>query len=99
MSTTTKPRRMFELAFKLQVIDMVRTQGLSIAQVCRDMRLPRSVLARCTSSMKNKRCALVRGALSAEQRRIRELKSQVRSLQLGRGILKKASAFSGRELR
>ena len=34
-----KSRRIFDTDFKLQVVQMVKTQGLSIAQVCKDMKL------------------------------------------------------------
>ena len=32
-----KSRRVFDTSFKLQVVQMVKAQGLSIAQVCKDM--------------------------------------------------------------
>lgn len=33
-----KSRRAFDASFKLQVAQMVKTQGLSISQVCKDMK-------------------------------------------------------------
>ncbi len=34
-----KSRRVFDTDFKLQVVQMVKAQGLSISQVCTDMKL------------------------------------------------------------
>lgn len=101
MTTTTHTRRTFEPAFKLQVIEMVRTQGLSVAQVCRDMQLSRSAVTRWLHQFDEEQAGRPgKGVpLSAEQRRIRELEAQVRSLQQDNDILKKASAFFARELR
>jgi transposase len=35
-----KKRRVFDAAFKLHVAQMVREQGLSVLQMCRDRRAP-----------------------------------------------------------
>ena len=37
-------RRVFDTSFKLQVVQMVKTQGLSIRQVCQDMKLGESAV-------------------------------------------------------
>ena len=41
-----KSRRVFDTDFKLQVVQMVKTQGLSIAQICKDMKLGDSAVKR-----------------------------------------------------
>lgn len=41
-----RKRRTFDVGFKLQVVQMVREQGLSIGPVCRDMDLVESALGR-----------------------------------------------------
>ena len=35
--SNSKSRRVFDASFKLQVVQIVKTQGLSIGQVCKDM--------------------------------------------------------------
>ncbi|MCP1606708.1 transposase-like protein, partial [Pseudomonas citronellolis] len=35
----SRKRRTFDASFKLQVVQMIKDQGLSITQVCRDMDL------------------------------------------------------------
>ena len=37
-----KSIRVFDTDFKLQVVQMVKAQGLSIGQVCKDMKLGES---------------------------------------------------------
>ena len=41
-----KSRKVFDTSFKLQVVQMVKVQGLSIAQVCKDMKLGQSAVRR-----------------------------------------------------
>ena len=41
-----KSRRVFDTDFKLQVVQMVKAQGLSIGQVCKDMKLGESAVRR-----------------------------------------------------
>jgi len=42
----SKKRRVFDAAFKLQVAQRVREQGLSVVQVCRDMQLGETAVRR-----------------------------------------------------
>ena len=95
-----KPRRHFDPAVKLQMIEMVRNQGLSVAQVCSEMKLSRSVLSRWLNQFDQEQAGRPgKGIpLTAEQRRICELEMQVRQLQSDNALLKKASAFFAREL-
>ena len=43
--TKTK-RRVFDASFKLQVVQMIRAQGLSVGEVCRDMKLGETAVRR-----------------------------------------------------
>ena len=47
MRTATKnQRRTFDAGCKLQVVKLIRDQGLSVGDVCRDMKLDASALRR-----------------------------------------------------
>ena len=96
------PRHHFDPAIKLQMIEMVRNQGLSVAPVCSEMKLSRSVLSRWLNQFDQEQAGRPgkgKGIpLTAEQRRICELEMQVRQLQSDNALLKKASAFFAREL-
>ena len=39
-------RRAFDASFKLQVVQMIKDQGLSVGQVCRDMGLGETAVRR-----------------------------------------------------
>ena len=98
---TRLKRRVFDASFKLQVVEMIRIQGLSIAQVCRDMKLGETVVRRWLSQVEAELLGQpgLGKPLTAEQQRIRQLEAENRQLRGDVDILKKASAFFARELR
>ena len=97
----TKFRRSFDTNFKLQVVQMVKTQGLSISQVCRDMKLGESAVRRWLGQFEAEQSGQsgIGKPLTAEHQRIRQLESENKQLRGDVEILKKASAFFARELR
>ena len=96
-----KSRRSFDASFKLQVVQMIKTQGLSVGQVCKDMGLVESVVRRWLSQFEAEQAGLsgIGKPITAEHQRIRQLESENRQLRGDVEILKKASAFFARELR
>jgi transposase len=94
-------RRHFDTAFKLRVVQMVRDQGLSVGQVCRDLTLVDSAVRRWLAQYDAERAggSGIGKPLSAEQQRIRELEAENRRLREDNTLLKKASAFFARELK
>lgn len=97
----TKIRRTFDSGFKLEVVKMVKDQGLSVAEVCQAMDLGESALRRWIKQYEQE---LTGGTgigkpLTAEQQRIRQLEDENRQLRQDVAILKKASAFFARELK
>jgi len=80
---------------------MVRDQRLSVAQVCRDLKLVDSAVRRWVAQYDAERGggAGIGKPLTSEQQRIRQLEAQVRELKADNDILKKASAFFARELK
>ena len=95
------PRRAFDASFKLQVVQMIKVQGLSIAQVCLDMRLGPTAVRRWVAQFEAESAGAsgVGKPLTAEHQRIRQLEVENRLLRGDIDILKKASAFFARELR
>jgi len=96
-----RKRRAFDTAFKLRVAQMVREQGLSVTQVCRDMDLVESAVRRWVEQVGAEQSGQsgIGKPLTAEQQRIRQLESENRQLRQDNDLLKKASAFFARELR
>ncbi len=94
-------RRTFDTAFKLRVVQMVKEQGLSVGQVCRDLDLVDSAVRRWLQQYEAEQVGSpgVGKPLTAEQQRIRQLEEELRRLREDNAILKKASAFFARELK
>jgi transposase len=94
-------RRHFDTAFKLQVAQMIRDQGLSVGQVCRDLNLVDSAVRRWLAQYDAERGGSpgLGRPLTSEQQRIRELEAENRRLREDNTLLKKASAFFARELK
>lgn len=94
-------RRTFDASFKLQIVQMIRDQGVSVGQVCRDMKLGETAVRRWLAQFDAERAGQsgIGKPLSAEQQRIRELEAENRRLRQDNDLLKKASAFFARELR
>ena len=94
-------RRAFDASFKLQVVQMVREQGLTVGQVCRDMGLVDSAVRRWLAQVDAEQAGQpgIGKPLTAEQQRIRQLEAENRQLREDNDLLKKASAFFARELK
>lgn len=97
----TRRRRQFDASFKLEVVRMVRDQGLSVSEVCRSMELGETAVRRWVAQY-DAECAGGPGVgkpLTTEQQRIRQLEAENRQLREDNTLLKKASAFFARELK
>ena len=94
-------RRTFDASFKLQVVQMVAEQGLSVSQVCNDMSLGETAVRRWLTQVQAEQSGQpgLGKPLTTDQIRIRELEKQNRQLRMDVDILKKASAFFARELK
>lgn len=97
----SKQRRSFDASYKLQVVRMIVDQGLSVSQVCQDMKLGETAVRRWLSqyTAEQQDQPGIGKPLTAEQQRIRQLEAENRQLRQDNDILKKASAFFARELR
>lgn len=99
--TKQQKRRTFDTSFKLQVVEMIKQQGLSVGDVCKDMQLGETAVRRWVTQFEAEQSGLpgVGKPLTPEQQRIRQLEAENRQLKGDVDILKKASAFFARELR
>lgn len=93
-------RRSFDEGFKLQVVGMVKEQGLSVAQVCRDMAVGETAVRRWIQQLEtqvpSQQSTHIRP--TAEQRRIRQLEAENLKLKQDNDMLKKAAAYFAREI-
>lgn len=97
----TRNRRTFDASFKLEVVKMIRDQGLSITQVCQDMNLGETAVRRWFRQVDTELAGApgIGKPLTAEQQRIQQLEEENRRLRQDVDILKKASTFFARELK
>jgi transposase len=98
---TKRQRRHFDAAFKLQVVQMIQEQGLSVGEVCRDMKVGETAVRRWLAQVDEEAAGRpgIGKPLTPEQQRIRQLEAENKQLRGDVDILKKASAFFARELR
>lgn len=90
MTEKKRSRRAFDAAFKLQVVRMIRDQGLSVGQVCREMSLVESAVRRWVEQFDEEAAGRsgVGKPLTAEQQRIRQLEAENRQLKSDNDLLK-----------
>ena len=96
-----KKRRVFDSAFKLEVVKMIQANGLSIPEVCEDMQVGETAVRRWVKQAEAEQLgqAGIGKPLTTEQQRIRQLEAENRQLKSDNELLKKASAFFACELR
>ena len=96
MMTKRRVRREFDTSFKLEVVRMVKDQGLPVSDVCRSMDLGETVVRRWVKQYQ----AELNGQpgigkpLTVEQQRMRQLETENRQLRRDNDLLKKASVHS-----
>ncbi|RZI66973.1 MAG: transposase [Pseudomonas sp.] len=97
----TRKRNRFDDSYKLEVVKMVRDQGLTVPQVCQDQNLGETAVRRWIRQYDAEQLgqAGIGNPLTAEQQRIRQLEQENRQLKMDNDILKKATAFFARELK
>jgi transposase len=80
---------------------MIKEQGLSVSQVCRDMNLGETAVRRWMAQVEAEQSGGkgIGKPLTAEQQRIWQLENENRQLRQDNDLLKKASAFFARELK
>lgn len=96
-----RERRSFDAAFKLQVVKMIQEQGLTVAQVCQELKLGETAVRRWLKQVQAEQSgqAGIGKPLTPDQQRIRQLEQENRQLRSDNELLKKASALFARELR
>lgn len=96
-----KQRRTFNADFKLQVVQMIREEGLSVGDVCRDMKLGEAAVRRWLAQADEEAAGHpgIGKSLTSEQQRIRQLEAENKQLRGDVDIPKKVSAVFARELR
>ena len=97
----TRQRRKFDTSLKLEVVHMIKEQGLSVQHVSESMGIGPTAIRRWITQYEAEQGGQpgIGRPLTADQQRIRQLELENRQLRGDVEILKKASAFFARELK
>ena len=93
---TARRRRSFTADFKSQTVELVRTSGKSVAEVCRELDLTETAVRRWLAQA-DIDAGRRDGLTTAEREELTRLRREHRVLREERDILKKAAAFFAKE--
>jgi transposase len=93
---TARRRRSFTPEFKAQTVELVRTCGKSVPEVCRDLDLTETVVRRWVAQAEID-AGQRDGLTTTEREELTQLRREVRVLRQERDILAKATAFFAKE--
>jgi transposase len=91
-----RARRSFTAEFKAETVELIRTSGKSIGQVCRDLDLSETAVRRWAAQSEVD-AGRREGLTTAEREELARLRREVRVLREEREIRKKAAAFFAKE--
>ncbi len=96
-----KQRRTIDPSVKLEVVRMIKEQGLSVRHVSQSVDIGETAIRRWLTQYDAEISGNpgIGNPLTAEQQRIRQLENENRQLRSDVDVLKKASAFFARELK
>lgn len=92
-------RKQYKKEFKMDAVSLVLEQGYKVAEAARSLDINVSMLGRWIKEHQNDEGQAFRGngKLTPEQEEIRQLKAQVKRLEMEKDILKKATVFFAKE--
>ena len=93
---TARRRRTCTSEFKAQTVELVRTSGKSVGDVCRELDLTETAVRRWVAQAEID-SGRRDGLTTAEREELAHLRKEVRVLREERDILKKAAAFFAKE--
>jgi len=93
-----RKRRSFTKAYKAEVVELVRKSGKSVGAVAKELDLTETALRKWVGQAEVDSGRGPAGALTtAEREELGQLRRRVKTLEMEREILKKATAFFAKE--
>lgn len=89
-------RNRYSASFKAGAVRLVREQGRSVTQACKELGISDTALRRWLDET-DVESGRKEGLTAAEKAEIRELKRELQTVRMERDILKKAVAFFAKE--
>ena len=97
---TKRKRRSFSKQYKAEVVELIRKSGRSVGAIARELDLTETAVRRWVDQAEVDAGRGERGALTtAEREELAQLRRRVKTLEMEREILKKATAFFAKESR
>ena len=97
----TKKRKTYSKEQKLKAVKLVVEESQTVTDVARTLQVPIGSLNRWVKAWRDQQDIAFPGngkqALSPEQQEIKQLKAQIKLLEMDKEILKKATAFFAKE--
>ena len=95
-----RTRRSFTKEYKAEVVELIRKSGKNVGAVARDLDLTETAVRRWLAQSEVDSGTGPAGALTtAEREELSALRKRVKTLEMEREILKKATAFFAKESR
>ena len=95
-----RKRRSFTKEYKAEVVELIRQSGKTVGAVSRELDLTETAVRGWVKQAEAEESTEGTGALSsAEREELKRLRKQVKTLEMEREILKKATAFFAKESR
>lgn len=93
--------RQYEMEFKLDAVRLVEQQGYSVPEAAQRLGIPKSNLSNWCRQHRAGRLlpGYQRAQPTAEETEVRQLRAEIKRLEMENDILKKASAFFARNQR
>ncbi len=89
-----RKRRAFSAEYKSEVVELIRKSGKSVGAVSRELDLTETAVRRWVDQAESDSGGGPAGALTtAEREELAQLRKRVKTLEMEREILKKATAF------
>ena len=98
MGSEKRLRRSFTAEYKAEVVELCRTGGKSVGQVCRDLGLTETVVRRWVAQAEVD-SGRREGLTTSERLELGQLRKENRVLREERDILRRATVFFARETR
>ena len=93
-----RKRRAYSAEYKAEVVELIRKSGKSVGAVARELDLTETAVRRWVQQAEIDSGGGPAGALTtAEREELSQLRKRVRTLEMEREILKKATAFFAKE--
>lgn len=93
-----RARRTFTPEFKAEIVELCRTSGKSVAEICREMDLSETPVRRWLAQAEID-AGRRNGLTTSEREELAQLRKENRVLREERDILKRATAFFAKETR